>query len=100
MPQDWYQSGAGPPAGVPMWSLLPVIMAFSVPPEDAFQITVNPKEAPGESEVISIHFEKGVPVWVNGIHFDPVTLVSELNKIGGRNGIGRMDLIENRVDRK
>ena len=67
------------------------------PPEDAFQITVNPKEAPGESEVISIHFEKGVPVWVNGIHFDPVTLVSELNKIGGRNGIGRMDLIENRV---
>jgi argininosuccinate synthase len=67
------------------------------PPEDAFQITVNPKKAPGESEVISIHFEKGVPVWVNGIHFDPVTLVSELNKIGGRNGIGRMDLIENRV---
>ena len=67
------------------------------PPEDAFQITVKPKKAPGESEVISIHFEKGVPVWVNGIHFDPVTLVSELNKIGGRNGIGRMDLIENRV---
>jgi argininosuccinate synthase len=67
------------------------------PPEDAFQLTVNPKDAPGESEIISIHFEKGVPVWVNGIHFDPVTLVSELNKIGGRNGIGRMDLIENRV---
>jgi len=67
------------------------------PPEDAFQITVNPKEAPGESEIISIHFDKGIPVWVNGIHFDPVTLVSELNKIGGRNGIGRMDLIENRV---
>lgn len=67
------------------------------PPEDAFQITVNPKDAPGESEIISIHFDKGVPVWVNGIHFDPVTLVSELNKIGGRNGIGRMDLIENRV---
>jgi argininosuccinate synthase len=67
------------------------------PPEDAFQITVNPKEAPAESEIISIHFDKGIPVWVNGIHFDPVTLVSELNKIGGRNGIGRMDLIENRV---
>jgi argininosuccinate synthase len=67
------------------------------PPEDAFQITVNPKDAPSESEIISIHFDKGVPVWVNGIHFDPVTLVSELNKIGGRNGIGRMDLIENRV---
>jgi argininosuccinate synthase len=67
------------------------------PPEDAFQITVNPKTAPGESEIISIYFDKGIPVWVNGIHFDPVTLVSELNKIGGRNGIGRMDLIENRV---
>jgi argininosuccinate synthase len=67
------------------------------PPEDAFQITANPKAAPEESEIISIHFDKGIPVWVNGIHFDPVTLVSELNKIGGRNGIGRMDLIENRV---
>jgi argininosuccinate synthase len=67
------------------------------PPEDAFQITINPKEAPDESEIISIHFDKGIPIWLNGIHFDPVTLVSELNKIGGRNGIGRMDLIENRV---
>ena len=67
------------------------------PPEDAYQITVNPKDAPAESEVISLHFEKGIPVSLNGIQFDPVTLVSELNKIGARNGIGRMDLIENRV---
>jgi argininosuccinate synthase len=67
------------------------------PPEDAYQLTVNPKDAPSESEIISIHFDKGIPLWLNGIQFDPVTLVSELNKIGGRNGIGRMDLIENRV---
>jgi argininosuccinate synthase len=67
------------------------------PPEDAYQITVNPKDAPDEGELISIKFEKGIPVSFNGIYFDPVELVSELNKIGGRNGIGRMDLIENRV---
>jgi argininosuccinate synthase len=67
------------------------------PPEDAYQLTVNPKDAPGESEIISIHFENGIPLMLNGIQFDPVTLVSELNKIGGRNGVGRMDLIENRV---
>ena len=67
------------------------------PPEDAYQITVNPKDAPEEGEIISIKFEKGIPVSINGVFQDPVELVSELNKIGGRNGIGRMDLIENRV---
>jgi argininosuccinate synthase len=67
------------------------------PPEDAYQITVNPKDASTESEIISIHFDQGIPIWLNGIQYDPVSLVSELNKIGGRNGIGRMDLIENRV---
>jgi len=67
------------------------------PPEDAFQITVNPKDAPEEGEMISIRFEKGIPVSINGIYYDPVDLVTELNKVGGRNGIGRMDIIENRV---
>jgi argininosuccinate synthase len=67
------------------------------PPEDAYQITVNPKDAPAEAEVISVKFEKGIPVSLNGSYSDPVELVSKLNIIGGRNGIGRMDLIENRV---
>jgi argininosuccinate synthase len=67
------------------------------PPEDAYQITVNPKDAPDEGEIISVKFEKGIPVSLNGNYYEAVDLVSELNKIGGRNGIGRMDIIENRV---
>ncbi len=67
------------------------------PPEDAFQITVDPKVAPDESETISIDFEKGEPVYLNGNKLSPIELVNELNQIGGKHGIGRMDLIENRV---
>lgn len=67
------------------------------PPEDAYQITVSPKDAPAEGEVISVKFEKGIPVALNGNYLDPVELVKQLNLIGGRNGIGRIDLIENRV---
>ncbi|MGE5498167.1 MAG: argininosuccinate synthase, partial [Syntrophothermus sp.] len=67
------------------------------PPEDAYQITVSPKNAPEKGETITLTFEKGIPVLLNGQALSPVELVDELNKIGGRNGIGRMDLIENRV---
>lgn len=67
------------------------------PPEDAYQITVNPKAAPDEAEVVTIGFEKGIPVSFNGAAIDPVEFVSELNKIGGKHGIGRLDNIENRV---
>ena len=67
------------------------------PPEDAYQITTNPKYAPDESEIISLQFEKGIPVALNENYCDPVSLVNELNLIGGAHGIGRMDLIENRV---
>lgn len=67
------------------------------PPADAYQITVSPKDAPNKAESISIEFEKGVPVSLNGKTISPVDLVKELNVIGGKHGIGRMDLIENRV---
>jgi len=67
------------------------------PPADAFQHTVSPEEAPDEPEYVIIDFDKGIPVAVNGKEMDCVSLVKELNKIGGRNAIGRIDLIENRL---
>lgn len=67
------------------------------PPADAFQITVSPEEAPDEPEYVMIEFEKGIPTALNGKEMDSVSLVKELNKIGGRNAIGRIDMIENRL---
>lgn len=69
----------------------------AAPPEDAWQITTDPKNAPSQAEKIVIGFEKGIPVQLNYKNISPVDLVKELNSIGGKNGIGRMDLIENRV---
>ena len=68
-----------------------------VPPEDAYQITVNPKLAPDNSEVITIGFEKGIPVSLNSIELSAVEIVSQLRDMGAAYGIGRLDLIENRV---
>ncbi len=67
------------------------------PPEDAYQITTNPKNAPNTSEIIAIGFEKGVPVSLNGIEMNSVDLVTRIKEIGAAHGIGRLDLIENRV---
>lgn len=67
------------------------------PPEDAYQITKDPKVAQNEPEIVTICFEKGIPVSLNGNCPDPVKMVEELNVIGGKHGIGRLDMIENRV---
>jgi argininosuccinate synthase len=67
------------------------------PPEDVYHMTVNPKWAPSEPEHVKIEFNRGIPVKINGCNYSPAALVMELNKIGGRCGIGRMDLIENRI---
>ena len=67
------------------------------PPEDAYQITRNPVNSPEKSEVVSITFEKGIPVLINGNELNPIEIIEYLNEIGGTNGIGRLDLIENRV---
>ncbi|WP_428770629.1 argininosuccinate synthase [Treponema sp. HNW] len=61
------------------------------------KLTTVPEEAPESGEYVSIDFEKGVPVGVNGQKLSPAALVDELNKIGGRNGVGLTDLVENRV---
>ena len=67
------------------------------PPADAYQITVDPKDAPDEAETVIITFEKGIPVALNGVEKSPVDLVVELNDLGSKHGVGRLDIIENRV---
>ena len=68
----------------------------NAPLETTWQLTRSPQAAPEESEAVEITFEAGVPVAVNGQKLDAVTLVELLNEIGGRNAIGRVDLVENR----
>ncbi len=61
-----------------------------------FQMTVSPQEAPDQIETVTIAFEAGIPCAVNGERLTPIEIVQRLNKIGGRNGIGRIDMVENR----
>jgi argininosuccinate synthase len=67
------------------------------PPPDAYQCTVAPEEAPDAPEYVTIEFVEGVPVAVGGEAMDPVPLVGLLNEIGGAHGVGRIDLVENRL---
>ncbi len=67
------------------------------PPLDAFQSTASPEFAPDESEEVTIGFENGIPVSIDGREMDSIALVEFLNAIGGRNAVGRIDLIENRL---
>ena len=67
------------------------------PPADLFMLTTAPENAPDQPEEVTIGFHSGTPVWVNGTELDPVDLVVALNKIGGRHGIGRIDLVEDRL---
>lgn len=67
------------------------------PPEDAYQRTVAPERAPDKAEYVTLDFDHGVPIALNGKVFDPVLLIQKLNGIGGAHGIGRIDLVENRL---
>ena len=68
----------------------------NAPLPSTWQLTRSPQEAPDREEQITLGFEKGIPVSVNRMKLDPVSLVELLNEIGGRNAIGRVDLVENR----
>jgi argininosuccinate synthase len=61
-----------------------------------FGMTVSPQEAPDKVETVKIGFEAGVPVSVNGKRLSPLAIVTKLNTIAGRNGVGQIDMIENR----
>ena len=61
------------------------------------ELGVSPKTAPDKSEFVELAFEKGVPVSLNGEKMKPAVLIAKLNEIGGRNGIGLYDVVENRL---
>ena len=67
------------------------------PEESMFQWTVSPENAPDEPEIVTVHFEKGVPVSVNDVQLPPAQLIGKLNDLGAKHGIGRIDLVENRL---
>ena len=65
-------------------------------PELIFQRTVSPEKAPNKPTLVSINFRNGDPIGVNGKKFSPAKLLEKLNQLAGKNGIGRVDLVENR----
>ncbi|MCH5195191.1 MAG: argininosuccinate synthase [Oscillospiraceae bacterium] len=65
--------------------------------EGFLELGVSPEQAPDKPTYVTIHFEKGVPVSLNGENMDGVKLIKTLNKIGGENGIGLFDVVENRL---
>ncbi len=67
------------------------------PPEEIYYLTVNPQKASNKPEYVTIDFKSGVPVKVNGQSFNPVAIIHKLNALGGKHGIGRVDMIENRL---
>ena len=67
------------------------------PPDDAFQITTAPEKAPDQPTVVDIEFVQGVPVALDGVQMAGLDLIVKLNELGAKNGIGRLDMVENRV---
>lgn len=66
------------------------------PPEDMFRLTVDPRLAPEEPESVEIGFEDGIPVTVNGERLGPIAILERCNELGGKHGVGRVDIVENR----
>jgi argininosuccinate synthase len=69
---------------------------WSEPLEEMFVLSVSPERAPDQATYIEIEFKEGNPVAVNGETFSPASLLAYLNELGGNNGIGRVDMVENR----
>jgi argininosuccinate synthase len=69
---------------------------WQAPPRDMFRMTVSPQDAPDTPEIVEITFKQGDPVAINDTPMSPAQLLKELNRLGGRNGIGRVDIVENR----
>ncbi|PYS83001.1 MAG: argininosuccinate synthase [Acidobacteria bacterium] len=69
---------------------------WAEPPADIFQMTSAPESAKAEAEYVTVEFERGIPVGLNGEQLGAVELLEKLNHIGGEHGVGRVDLVENR----
>jgi argininosuccinate synthase len=83
----WHLSHEGGPLEDPMFE----------PEASMFKLSVDPMDAPDQPEKVTIEFESGVPLSVNGVKLSPAKLVQTLNEIGGRHGVGRADIVENRL---
>ena len=67
------------------------------PSKDMFKLSVAPEDAPDKAEYVTLDFERGICVAVNGKKLSPANVLRTLNKLGGKHGVGRVDLVENRV---
>jgi argininosuccinate synthase len=67
------------------------------PKKEMFRLTVDPEDAPDAPEIVTLAFERGVPIAVNGERLSPLPLVQKLNRVAGAHGVGRVDLVENRL---
>jgi argininosuccinate synthase len=83
----WHLSNEGGPLEDP----------WNEPPDDMFEWTTNPELAPDEPEYVELEFAQGLPTHLNGEKLDPVPLVKKLNELGAKHGIGRVDIVENRL---
>lgn len=70
---------------------------WNEPTDDIYTMTRSIADAPNEPEYLELGFEKGLPISINGEALDPVTLMERVNEAAGRNGVGRIDMIENRL---
>ena len=70
---------------------------WKAPPEDVWMLTCDPKLAPDAGAEITVSFRSGFPTSLDGVPMDSVTLLENLNRVGGTHGIGRIDLVENRL---
>jgi argininosuccinate synthase len=69
----------------------------NTPTEDVYQISSSPEDAPDDAEIVEIQFKRGAPVAVDGKKLSPAMIVETLNNLGAKHGIGRVDLVENRL---
>nr|BAL56594.1 argininosuccinate synthase [uncultured prokaryote] len=83
----WHLSHEGGPLEDPWYE----------PDEEMYQMTVSPEAAPDAPEYVEIDFEQGIPVGLNGKRLKPVDLMVRLNQLGGKHGVGRTDMVENRL---
>jgi argininosuccinate synthase len=70
---------------------------WDAPRKEMFKLTVDPEDAPDRPQVVTLAFEQGVPVGLDGQRLGPVALVQTLNRLAGAHGVGRLDLVENRL---
>jgi argininosuccinate synthase len=69
---------------------------WAEPPEKMYVLSVSPEVAPNRPTYVEVEFEQGIPVAVDGVRMSPPNLLAHLNRLGGENGIGRVDMVENR----